>query len=95
MLFSAANFATTECEIILGETFKACHREIFPDPYYEQCRFDTCACSDGENCMCYAVAHYARVCSRAGFVINWRTESFCRKCKCTLAAMLVKYAFPF
>nr|XP_026689876.1 mucin-2-like [Ciona intestinalis] len=72
-------FANTECQVILSETFQACHVDVSPQPYYDLCRYDVCECEEPESCLCNTIAHYARVCSRAGHVTDWRMENFCHR----------------
>uniref|UniRef100_H2YMM4 von Willebrand factor n=1 Tax=Ciona savignyi TaxID=51511 RepID=H2YMM4_CIOSA len=72
-------FATTECQIILGETFSACHNDVSPQPYFDLCRYDVCECEDAEACLCNTISHYARVCAQAGHVTEWRMPNFCNR----------------
>lgn len=49
-------------------------------PYYDNCVRDACGCElvgDCE-CLCDAVAVYAKACIDAGVCIDWRTPDFCR-----------------
>lgn len=58
-------------------------------PYYEACVRDTCGCDTGGDCecLCDAVAAYAKACVDKGVCIDWRSPDFCRECP-TLAHRL-------
>ena len=54
--------------------------------YRELCMIDLCSCFNQnytrEQCLnmrCGAATQYARMCSNKGVVLQWRTETFCRK----------------
>lgn len=51
-------------------------------PYYEACVRDTCGCDTSGDCecMCDAVAAYAKACLDKGVCVDWRTPDFCREC---------------
>lgn len=50
-------------------------------PYYDACVRDTCGCDSGGDCecMCDAVAAYAKACLDVGVCVDWRAPDFCRK----------------
>ncbi|KAM9860598.1 mucin-5B-like [Aulostomus maculatus] len=59
--------------------FAACHAEISPDTYKENCMYDSCNCEKSEDCMCAAVSSYVHACAAAGIQISdWR-KSICGK----------------
>ncbi|XP_061891631.1 mucin-2-like [Entelurus aequoreus] len=73
------HWAKMMCSIINGETFKECHNKVDPQPYYENCVKDSCACDTGGDCECFctAVAAYAQACNEAGVCVAWRTPDIC------------------
>ncbi|KAG5273591.1 hypothetical protein AALO_G00153190 [Alosa alosa] len=72
-------WAKIQCGIIKGETFKNCHAKVDPNPYFENCVKDSCACDNGGDCECFctAVAAYAQACNEAGVCVAWRTPDIC------------------
>ncbi|KAG8509132.1 von Willebrand factor, partial [Galemys pyrenaicus] len=70
-------FAEEACALLTSATFAACHQAVGPAPYLHNCRYDVCACADGRDCLCSAVANYAAACARKGVRIAWREPSFC------------------
>lgn len=58
-----------------------CVLKVDPSPYIVACERDTCACVTGGDCecLCTAVAAYAKACNEAGSCVSWRTPTFCRK----------------
>ena len=61
--------------------FEACSDVVDPTDYIKMCQNDVCNCGHGEilgkNCQCDSFASYARACSLAGVVLDWRTEELC------------------
>uniref|UniRef100_I3JSK3 VWFD domain-containing protein n=1 Tax=Oreochromis niloticus TaxID=8128 RepID=I3JSK3_ORENI len=76
---SRHKWAKMMCSIIIGETFKECHRKVSPIPFYENCVKDSCACDTGGDCecLCTAVAVYAQACNEHDVCIAWRTPEIC------------------
>ncbi|KAM8908216.1 mucin-6-like isoform 1-T2 [Spinachia spinachia] len=74
-----AAWAQQRCTILTGETFHECHLKVDPDPYYDACVQESCACeSDGKFLgFCTAVAAYAEACSEQDVCVNWRTPTMC------------------
>ncbi|XP_055505836.1 mucin-6-like [Leucoraja erinacea] len=73
------SWAEKQCQIIHSDTFKTCHNLVYRVPYYESCVQTTCGCDifgDCE-CLCGAIAVYAKACLDAGVCINWRTPDLC------------------
>uniref|UniRef100_A0A8C6E4J9 von Willebrand factor n=1 Tax=Moschus moschiferus TaxID=68415 RepID=A0A8C6E4J9_MOSMO len=70
-------FADQACAILTSPKFEGCHSAVGPLPYLRNCRYDVCACSDGRDCLCDAVANYAAACARRGVHVGWREPSFC------------------
>ncbi|XP_039470284.1 mucin-5AC [Oreochromis aureus] len=68
-----------QCSIITSVTFQSCHSKVDPGPYFDSCVRDSCACDTGGDCecLCTAVAAYAKACNEAGTCIAWRTPKFC------------------
>ncbi|XP_034018458.1 mucin-5AC-like [Thalassophryne amazonica] len=53
--------------------FAPCHLEISPEPYKDNCMYDSCNCEKSEDCMCAAVSSYVHTCAAAGIQISdWR-----------------------
>uniref|UniRef100_A0AAY4DDD1 VWFD domain-containing protein n=1 Tax=Denticeps clupeoides TaxID=299321 RepID=A0AAY4DDD1_9TELE len=72
-------WAKMQCSIIIGDTFKTCHKKVPPIPYFENCVQDACACDSGGDCECFctAVAAYAQACNEANVCVTWRTPDIC------------------
>uniref|UniRef100_A0A8C6X9S8 VWFD domain-containing protein n=1 Tax=Naja naja TaxID=35670 RepID=A0A8C6X9S8_NAJNA len=72
-------WAEKECSLIKSDVFKICHHKVDPQPYYEACVHDACACDTGGDCECFctAVAAYAHECIKAEACIHWRTPEIC------------------
>ncbi|XP_047219340.1 mucin-5B-like [Girardinichthys multiradiatus] len=74
-----AAWSQKQCSIITSSTFQSCHSNVDPGPYYDSCVRDSCACDTGGDCecLCTAVAAYAKACNTAGACISWRTPKMC------------------
>ncbi|XP_051822911.1 mucin-6 [Antechinus flavipes] len=72
-------WAEKKCAIINSNTFSACHSKVYRMPYYDACVRDTCGCDSGGDCecMCDAVAAYAKACLDVGVCVDWRAPDFC------------------
>uniref|UniRef100_A0A8C1UD01 Mucin 2, oligomeric mucus/gel-forming n=1 Tax=Cyprinus carpio TaxID=7962 RepID=A0A8C1UD01_CYPCA len=74
-------WAKIQCSIIkdIKGPFIVCHNKVDPNPYYENCVKDSCACDTGGDCECFctAIAAYAQACNEAGVCVNWRTPEIC------------------
>nr|XP_014342845.1 PREDICTED: SCO-spondin [Latimeria chalumnae] len=70
-------FAENMCAIIRSPVFESCHDLVDRDPYYQFCLYDVCGCAVNKNCLCSAVALYARECAQEGAHISWRNRTFC------------------
>ncbi|XP_067648949.1 mucin-5AC-like [Haliotis asinina] len=67
--------AVAECEKLKSDTFKECHDVVDVDQFYDDCLYDTCACTDNlKDCMCPNFGEYADTCAAKGIKINWRSE---------------------
>ncbi|XP_055509558.1 mucin-19-like [Leucoraja erinacea] len=55
------------------------HWKVDPNPYYEACLQEACACDKEGKYLgfCTAVAVYAEACNKAGVCIRWRTPERC------------------
>ncbi|CAO2583911.1 Muc6 [Lemmus lemmus] len=75
------SWAERKCNIINSQTFAACHSKVYHLPYYEACVRDTCGCDMGGDCecLCDAVAAYAKACLDKGVCVDWRAPDFCRE----------------
>uniref|UniRef100_A0A9J7YYL6 Mucin 2, oligomeric mucus/gel-forming n=1 Tax=Cyprinus carpio carpio TaxID=630221 RepID=A0A9J7YYL6_CYPCA len=75
-------WAKIQCSIIkdIKGPFIVCHNKVDPNPYYENCVKDSCACDTGGDCECFctAVAAYAQACNEADVCVNWRTPEICQ-----------------
>ncbi|XP_023580171.1 mucin-6 [Trichechus manatus latirostris] len=73
------SWAERKCSIINSQTFAACHSKVYHMPYYEACVRDACGCDTGGDCecLCDAVAAYAKACLDKGVCVDWRTPDFC------------------
>ncbi|XP_076012025.1 mucin-2-like [Genypterus blacodes] len=74
-----AAWSQKQCSIITSVTFKECHTQVDPGPYFDSCVRDSCACDTGGDCECFctAVAAYAKACNEAGACVRWRTPTIC------------------
>ncbi|KAF7670343.1 hypothetical protein LDENG_00018730 [Lucifuga dentata] len=70
-------FAEESCSVMLSEVFSPCHFLVNPGPFQRFCRYDVCACADGEECLCSALSAYAAACAARGVLLNWRSSSLC------------------
>ncbi|XP_060137056.1 SCO-spondin-like [Zootoca vivipara] len=70
-------FAEAACEVLHSPPFQACHDVVERDSFYQLCLYDVCGCSAGKDCLCGAVAAYARQCAQEGAPVAWRNQSFC------------------
>ncbi|XP_062951276.1 mucin-6 [Cynocephalus volans] len=73
------SWAERKCGIINSQTFATCHSKVYRMPYYEACVRDTCGCDEGGDCecLCDAVAAYAKACLDKGVCVDWRAPDFC------------------
>ncbi|OCT83936.1 hypothetical protein XELAEV_18022075mg [Xenopus laevis] len=65
------------CNILINKEgpFADCHTAVNPDPYRQNCLFDTCSCRRTEDCMCAAVSSYVWACAAVGIkMAGWREE---------------------
>uniref|UniRef100_A0A671U9Z8 VWFD domain-containing protein n=1 Tax=Sparus aurata TaxID=8175 RepID=A0A671U9Z8_SPAAU len=74
-----AAWSQKQCSIITSVTFQSCHAQVDPGPYFDSCVRDSCACNTGGDCecLCNAVAAYAKACNEAGTCVKWRTPKLC------------------
>ncbi|KAM9366657.1 mucin-5AC-like [Symphorus nematophorus] len=74
-----AAWAQKQCSVITSVTFQNCHSQVDPGPYFDSCVRDSCACDTGGDCecLCTAVAAYAKACNEAGTCVRWRTPKLC------------------
>ncbi|KAG7216081.1 hypothetical protein INR49_007833 [Caranx melampygus] len=71
------HFAEEACAMMTSDVFSACHFLVNPAPFQRFCRYDVCACVDGEECLCSALSAYAAACAARGVLLNWRSPSLC------------------
>lgn len=61
------------CAKLKSKVFGECHWAVDPEPYFEDCLYDMCACKGADgDCSCPIFSAYATECGRQGSVINWR-----------------------
>ena len=74
-----ADWARFSCRFIRESPFSECHAFVDPEPYYESCLWDSCGCDRGGDCecLCTAIAAYARECNEMGIHIRWRSTGTC------------------
>ncbi|KAM9163493.1 LOW QUALITY PROTEIN: SCO-spondin-like [Pangshura tecta] len=70
-------FAEAACAVLHGSAFQPCHGLVEREPYYQLCLYDVCGCSAGGDCLCSALAAYARQCAQEGVPVPWRNQTFC------------------
>ncbi|XP_075998087.1 von Willebrand factor [Genypterus blacodes] len=70
-------FAEESCAMMMSEVFSPCHFLVNPGPFQRFCRYDVCACMDGQQCLCSALSAYAAACTAKGVLLNWRSSSLC------------------
>ena len=62
---------------MMSEVFRPCHFLVNPAPFHKFCRYDVCACTDGEECLCSALSSYAALCAARGVLLEWRSPALC------------------
>ncbi|MGH0153390.1 UNVERIFIED_CONTAM: hypothetical protein FKN15_041923 [Acipenser sinensis] len=70
-------FAEDMCAVIHSSVFEPCHDLVEREPYYRLCLYDVCGCAPSKQCLCSAVAAYARQCAQEGAAVSWRNRTFC------------------
>ncbi|XP_074854651.1 mucin-6 [Carettochelys insculpta] len=72
-------WSVRKCSILHSPVFAPCHSKVYVNPHYEDCVRDSCGCDTGGDCecMCDAIAVYAKACLDVGVCIDWRTPEFC------------------
>ncbi|XP_040893366.1 von Willebrand factor [Toxotes jaculatrix] len=70
-------FAEEACAVMMFDVFSPCHFLVNPGPFQRFCRYDVCACVDGEECLCSALSAYAAACAARGVLLSWRSPSLC------------------
>ncbi|XP_044578140.1 hemocytin isoform X1 [Cotesia glomerata] len=67
--------AEKHCSKLLSDLFSSCHWHVDPNLFYEDCKYDMCACeAEIERCLCPTLSAYAKECAVAGVKLLWRTE---------------------
>ncbi|KAL7040824.1 hypothetical protein ACKWTF_000531 [Chironomus riparius] len=62
-------------KVLKDKIFEECHLFVDPEPFYEDCMYDMCACKgDASQCACPIMAAYATECARQGTILNWRYQ---------------------
>ena len=90
--------AKHECAIIKSDLFKACHHLVDPTYFYDKCVFDVCGC-DGVgdcDCLCSAIAAYAKECLDEGVAVNWKKgHRICGKFLKSFSCYILLFDFCF
>ncbi|XP_074442921.1 mucin-2 [Larus michahellis] len=75
----SANYAEHWCSLLKNPEgpFARCHLVIDPSEYYKKCKYDTCLCEDGEECLCAALSSYSRACAFKGIILGGWRKSVC------------------
>ncbi|XP_060756261.1 IgGFc-binding protein-like isoform X2 [Neoarius graeffei] len=71
---------TKPCSLITDTNgpFKACHSQINPTKFYEDCVYDMCMYGGHSTALCSALTAYMSACQTANVIVEkWRTDSFC------------------
>ena len=69
------------CKVLVSEVFRPCHGVVDFLMHLDQCRACSCV-SDAmsvEECQCFELAQYSRLCAQNGVHVDWRTATRCRK----------------
>ncbi|KYO43844.1 SCO-spondin [Alligator mississippiensis] len=70
-------FAEAACAVLHGPAFQPCHHLVDREPFHQLCLYDVCGCPADKDCLCGAVAAYARQCAQEGAPVPWRNQTFC------------------
>ncbi|XP_060104212.1 SCO-spondin-like [Heteronotia binoei] len=70
-------FAEAACKILHSPSFQPCHDLVERDPFFQLCLHEVCGCLADQDCLCRAVAAYARECAQEGVSVSWRNQTFC------------------
>lgn len=82
------------CAKLKSKIFDQCHWYVDPEPYYEDCLYDMCACKgDIASCMCSIFAAYASECSQQGSIIHWRQSI--QECGNGAVELMLKFGIEF
>ncbi|NWI26156.1 FCGBP protein, partial [Sula dactylatra] len=58
--------------------FAACHGAIDPNPYFNNCLFDTCLYEGHQETVCHSISAYVAACQSQGInIMQWRSDAFC------------------
>lgn len=67
--------AELHCAKLKSEIFSTCHWHVDPEPFYQDCLYDMCACETKvAQCLCPIVSAYAKECADRGVVVPWMSE---------------------
>uniref|UniRef100_H9GNM8 SCO-spondin n=1 Tax=Anolis carolinensis TaxID=28377 RepID=H9GNM8_ANOCA len=72
-------WARKRCGVLLQDLFAPCHGELPCQQFYDWCVFDACGCDSGGDCecLCTAIATYAKECTQRGVIVRWRSQDLC------------------
>ncbi|XP_044147025.1 zonadhesin-like [Bufo gargarizans] len=66
-----------QCNVLLTDTFKACHNLVSADLFIESCVYDMCRYNGMVSTLCAIVQAYVDACRTQGVNIKWRSPSLC------------------
>ncbi|XP_029432085.1 IgGFc-binding protein-like [Rhinatrema bivittatum] len=72
--------SNTNCGVLLDNNgpFGACHAQVIPDGYFQDCVYDYCFYKGRQDIICKVISSYAAACQDAGATISaWRSATFC------------------
>ncbi|CAH2247939.1 c-binding -like [Pelobates cultripes] len=67
----------TQCEILLSDTFKACHGIVDQNLFVQSCVYDMCRYNGMVSTLCAIFQAYVDACRSEGVNIKWRSSSLC------------------
>ncbi|KAL3832528.1 hypothetical protein ACJMK2_024162 [Sinanodonta woodiana] len=77
-------WAKQQCQMITNVegVFGPCIRlasDVKIQMFYTDCMYDACSCDSGGDCecLCTALANFAKYCNRLGQAIKWRSNALC------------------
>ncbi|XP_022097519.1 uncharacterized protein LOC110982993 isoform X2 [Acanthaster planci] len=69
--------AVERCEILKGDVFSPAHHLIDPQPFYDACLYDWCACPAQDKCLCDVLSAYSHEARKKGVRLDWQRENYC------------------
>uniref|UniRef100_A0A8C5QJV0 Uncharacterized protein n=1 Tax=Leptobrachium leishanense TaxID=445787 RepID=A0A8C5QJV0_9ANUR len=66
-----------QCNILLSDTFRACHHIIDPELFTKSCVYDMCMYDGMVSTLCAIFEAYVDACRSEGINIKWRNSTLC------------------